>query len=168
MSYNSNIVHILFKIVPCYLALENVANNCIDSPARKAEVAITIMLALKKRSSLYRSLSNHFTIVLWFFRLSQFLRSTTHQLAPISDRRDISSILTMLGMIVKIEVMMPACCRVNESLKTTMQRMNTKGTIYNNTSKIILISNLALYFSYLGLLPWILPYYKDVYTKIDK
>ncbi len=159
------IVRNCLRRVPCYLILENVANNCITSPARKAKVAIIIMLALKQRSSLYCLLPIHFAIFSYLCRLNQFPRSIILWFPSVLNRHNISSTLTMAGMTVKIEVMMPACCRVKESLKTTIKIMNTKGAIYNNISKIILINNLVLYFSYLGLLPWILPYYNDLIDK---
>ncbi len=138
-----------------------VANSCINSPARKAKVGTTIMLAFKIRSSSYWFLSNHFVIFSCLCRLKQFRRSIMLWFPSLLNRRDISSSLTMPGMTVKIKVMRPACCRVKESLKTTMQVMNTKGAIYNNASKIMLINNLSLYFSYLGRLPWIIPCSKD-------
>ena len=161
-------MRISFKIVPCYLALENVANNCINIPARKAKVGIKIMLAFKIRSSFNMLLSNHFVIFLCLCRSKQFLKSIMLWFPSLLKRRDISSILTMAGMTVKIVVNMPTCCSVNEYLKTHMQIMNTPGAMYNDARKIILVSNVAPYFSHLGLLPWILPYYKGAHTKFDK
>ncbi len=168
MSYNNNIVRNYSIIVPCYLALENVAINCINIPARKAKVGIKTMLAFKIRSSLSMLLSNHCVIFLCLCRSKQFLKSIMLWFPSLLNRRDISSILIMAGMTVKIVVNMPTCCSVNEYLKSTMQIMNTTGAMYNDESKIILVSKLAPYLRHLGLLPWILTYYKDVYTNIDK
>jgi len=105
------------------------------------------MLLFKKRSRLKWFDKNHFVIFSCLCWQNQFPRSIMLWFPSFLNRCDISSIVTMAGMTVNNEVNIPACCRVKQSLKTTMQIMNTKGTIYNDASKIMLINNLS---------PWII------------
>ncbi len=140
-----------------------VANNCITNPVMNVTIAIPIMLALKKRSSRYWLLANHFAILLCPCRLNQFPRPIMHWFPSVLNWHNITSILTMPGMTVQIVIIMPACCSVSEYLKTTMQIVNTKGVIYNNARVKIHISTLTL-----GLLSWIIPCYKPTtFEKTD-
>jgi len=126
------------------------------------------MLALNKLSSLECFNKNHCAIFSCPCRPKQLPRASMLWFPSVLNRPNLLSIVTMPGMTAKIEVKMPACCRVNEYLKTTMPIMKNKGRTYNNTGTIMLMGNLLSYFSYLGLYCGLYHVLKEYQAKMIK